>query len=96
MRDFFFILGVVALCTGVLLNTVHRRNGYYETGYALGRARQTMASLQEEHKRLLVDRASLLDPGRLSPIARRNGYAVAAADQVVLLDLDVEPTTVAR
>jgi hypothetical protein len=45
---------------------------------------------------LLVDRASLLDPGRLSPIARRNGYAVAAADQVVLIDLDVEPTTVAR
>jgi cell division protein FtsL len=87
MRDFLFLLVTAALCTASLLSVVSRRNADYDVAYAIGRATQAQRALEEERKRLTVDRASLLDPGRLAPIARRLGYDVASPDQVVVLRL---------
>jgi len=72
----------VVIC---LLNVVSARHAYYATAYDIARATRVQRDLENKRQQLLIDRAALLDPGRLSPIAVRHGFRVATADQIVIV-----------
>ncbi len=83
----FFALALLTVTAAVLclLNVVTARHDYYATAYDIARATRTQRELEDKRKQLLIDRAALLDPGRLSPIAARHGFKVATADQIVIV-----------
>ena len=74
-----------------LLNVVEIRHKYYATAYEIGRATRTQRELEDERKQLAIDRAALLDPARLTPIAARHGFKVATADQIVIVGSPIAP-----
>jgi cell division protein FtsL len=85
MKFFALALLTVAAVVLCLLNVVSARHAYYATAYDIARATRAQRDLEDKRKQLLIDRAALLDPGRLSPIAARHGFKVATADQIVIV-----------
>lgn len=85
MRFFVVALVFFAALVTCMLDVVEANHAYYATGYEIARATRDQRALEDERRQLLIDRAALLDPGRLSPIAARHGLKVATADQVVIV-----------
>jgi cell division protein FtsL len=85
MKFFALTLLTVTAVVLCLLNVVSARHAYYATAYDIARATRVQRDLEDKRKQLLIDRAALLDPGRLSPIAARHGFKVATADQIVIV-----------
>lgn len=85
MRFFSLALATVAALVLCLLNVVEIRHIYYATAYDIARATREQRTLEDERRQLLIDRAALLDPGRLTPVAARHGFKVATADQIVIV-----------
>jgi hypothetical protein len=95
MKFFTLAFATVAALVLCLLNVVELRHVYYSTGYDIARATRDQRTLEDERKQLLIDRAALLDPGRLTPIAARHGFKVATADQIVIVGAPQDPPPVA-
>lgn len=95
MKFFTVTFATVAALVLCLLNVVELRHVYYSTGYEIARATRDQRSLEDDRKQLLIDRAALLDPGRLTPIAARHGFKVATADQIVIVGAPQDPPPVA-
>ena len=91
MRFFILAFSTVAALVVCLMSVVEMRHRYYATAYEIGRATRTQRELEDESKQLLIDRAALLDPARLQPIAIRNGFKVATADQIVIVGAPQTP-----
>ena len=85
MRFFTLAFATVAALVLCLLNVVSTRQAYYASAYDIARATREQRALEDERRQLLIDRAALLDPARLTPIAARHGFNVATADQIVLV-----------
>jgi cell division protein FtsL len=85
MKFFALTLLTVTAVVLCLLNVVSARNVNYTTAYEIARATRVQRALEDKRKQLIIDRAALLDPGRLSPIAARHGFKVATADQIVIV-----------
>jgi cell division protein FtsL len=95
MKFFTVTFATVAALVLCLLNVVELRHVYYSTGYEIARATRDQRTLEDDRKQLLIDRAALLDPGRLTPIAARHGFKVATADQIVIVGAPQDPPPVA-
>ena len=91
MNFFALALATVVALVGCLLNVVEARHRYYATAYDIARATRTQRELEDERKQLQIDRAALLDPARLNPIAARHGFKVATADQIVTVGAPQTP-----
>ena len=95
MKFFVVTLIVFAALVACLLDVVSANHDYYATAYEIARATRDQRTLEDEHRQLLIDRAALLDPGRLTPIAARHGLKVATADQIVLVGQAPAPASAA-
>jgi cell division protein FtsL len=73
----------VAALVGLAARLVSQRHVGVQLGYDIGRATTEQRRLEEEVKRLRIDRAALLDPARLEPVALKYGYKTPGTDDVV-------------
>ena len=85
MRFFLISLTVVTSFTLAGLRLVHDRNQSVALGFELSKALEERQRLEEDLRQLRIDRASLLDPKRLIPLARERGLRVPLPDAVVVL-----------
>ena len=87
MRFFVLALATVAALVLCAIRVVEERNQSVALAYSIAAETRTQRTLEEELRQLRIDRAALLDPTRLTPIAKRNGLIVPTPDQVVVVDV---------
>ena len=85
MRFFLITLTIVTSLVLAGLRLVHDRNQSVALGFELAKALEERQRLEEDLRQLRIDRASLLDPKRLIPLARERGLRVPLPDAVVVL-----------
>ncbi len=88
MRFFLLAVATIAGLVYSALERVEERHAGVALGYEIAQALRTQRALEEEINQLRIDRAALLDPTRLEPIARKRGYRVPAPDQVVVITVE--------
>jgi cell division protein FtsL len=76
------LLTAAALVT-VFTRVVASRHTNVSLGYEIAQATNEQRRLEEELKKLRIDRAALLDPARLQPVATKHGYRVPTPAEVV-------------
>lgn len=86
MRFFVLSLATVAALVWCGIRVVSERNRSVALAYEIAAETRTQRSLEEELRQLRIDRAALLDPTRLTPIAKRNGLKVPTPDQVIVVE----------
>lgn len=89
MRFFVLSLATVAALVWCAIRVVQERNQSVALAYRIAAETRTQRGLEEELRQLRIDRAALLDPTRLTPIAKRNGLDVPTPDQVVVVEAEV-------
>jgi cell division protein FtsL len=67
----------------VFTRVVVSRHTNVSLGYEIAQATNEQRRLEEELKKLRIDRAALLDPARLEPVAVKHGYRVPTPAEVV-------------
>ncbi|MSP73032.1 MAG: hypothetical protein EXR76_12880 [Myxococcales bacterium] len=95
MKFFLLTLLTVTAVVLCLLRVVESRHRFYQTAYQIDRERQLQSTLRNTQRELIIDRAALLAPSRLLPMAERNGYRVAYAAQTVHPDSSTTPQVTA-
>lgn len=85
MRFFVLALATVVALTAAAVRLVGERNRTVELGYELAAAKGEERALEEELRQLRIDRAALLDPKRLAPLAREQGLRSATPDEIVVV-----------
>jgi cell division protein FtsL len=83
MRFFFMVAIVVGALTLAGLRIVHDRN--QAVAFELSKALNERQRIDEDLRQRRIDRAALLDPKRLIPLAKERGLRVPAPDAVVVL-----------
>ncbi|MEZ4474074.1 MAG: cell division protein FtsL [bacterium] len=84
MRFFVLALATVAALVVSAIRVVSARHDGVDLAYRIAAATRTQRALTEEESQLRIDRAALLDPTRLEPIAVRHGFRVPSPDQIVV------------
>ncbi len=84
MRFFFVAATLVGALAWCGMRVVDQRHRAVELGYEIASATATQRDLQDELRQLRIDRAAMLDPKRLEPLAVREGLRVPAPDEVVI------------
>ena len=87
MRFFFVAVLVVAAFVWCGVGVVSRQHQAVALGYDIAEATREQGRLEEELRRLEIDRAALLSTRRLEPLAIRAGLRVPYGDQVVRVGL---------
>ena len=90
MRFFVLCLATVSALVWCAIRVVEERNDSVALAYRIAEQTRTQRGLEEELRQLRIDRAALLDPTRLTPIAQRNGLMVPTPDQVVVVEMERE------
>lgn len=90
MKFFIIALATVAGLVFTALRLVEARHAEVAIGYEIAAEVSTQRALQEEIRQLTIDRAALLDPRRLEPIARAAGLRTPAPDQVVVVAVEAD------
>lgn len=85
MRFFVLALAAVAALTAATVRLVEERNRAVQLGYELAAASGEQRALEEELRQLRIDRAALLDPERLAPLARDHGFRTPSPDEIVVV-----------
>ncbi len=85
MRFFVLALASVAALTAATARLVAERNRSVQLGYELAAATRDQRELQEELRQLRIDRAALLDPVRLAPLASDRGLRTPSPDEIVVV-----------
>ena len=85
MRFFFITTTLIAALTLAGLRLVHDRNQSVALGFELSKALQERQRIEEDLRQRRIDRAALLDPKRLIPLAKERGLRVPAPNAVVVL-----------
>ena len=83
----FFVISV-ALIFGLsasALRVVNERNDAVALGFEISNGMARINELEEELRQLRIDRAALLDPKRLGPLATQHGLRIARPDQIVTM-----------
>ena len=83
MKFFVLTLGTVIALASTAIRVVHERNQGVQIGFAITEQTKMVRTLEEELHQLRIDRAALLAPKRLAPIAEAAGLHVASPDEVV-------------
>lgn len=78
-------LCAVAALTAATVRLVAERNRAVQLGYELAAAAGEQRALEEELRQLRIDRAALLDPERLAPLAQRHGLRTPTPDEIVVV-----------
>ena len=93
MKFFCLALAVVAALVSTAVRVVYERNQTVQLGFDIAEESQKIRKLEEEMHQLRIDRAALLDPKRLAPMARQAGLHVATPDEVVsvYVEGEIEP-----
>jgi cell division protein FtsL len=73
---------VAALATAIAVGHVSRRHDVVRLGYQLSQATERLHELEEEHRQLVLETATLTDPARIRPLAMKLGMAPPAPSQV--------------
>ncbi len=79
-------LCAVAALTAATVRLVTERNRSVQLGYELAAAAGEQRALEEELRQLRIDRAALLDPERLAPLANRHGLRTPTPDEIVVVE----------
>ncbi|MCB9543324.1 MAG: cell division protein FtsL [Myxococcales bacterium] len=87
MRFFVLALVSVAALTAATVRLVNERNRSVQLGYEMAAATRVQRALEEELRQLRIDRAALLDPKRLAPLAREQGLRTPSPDEIVVVHL---------
>lgn len=87
MKFFILSLATVAALAWCAIAVVQERNRSVALAYSIAAETRTERALEEELRQLRIDRAALLDPTRLTPIAQRNGLKVPTPDQIVVVEV---------
>lgn len=90
MRFFVLALVSVAALTAATVRLVGERNRSVQLGYEMAAATRVQRALEEELRQLRIDRAALLDPKRLAPLARDEGLRTPSPDEIVVVHLPAE------
>jgi len=85
MRFFFIAAIVVGALALAGIRVVHDRNQAVALGFELSKALNERQRIDEDLRQRRIDRAALLDPKRLIPLAKERGLRVPAPDAVVVL-----------
>lgn len=85
MRFFVMALMAVAALTAATVRLVTERNRAVQLGYELAAAAGEQRALEEELRQLRIDRAAMLDPERLAPLAERHGLRSPTPDEIVVV-----------
>lgn len=78
-------LVAVSALTAATVRLVVERNRAVQLGYELAAASSEQRALEEEMRQLRIDRAALLDPVRLAPLAERHGLRTPTPDEIVVV-----------
>ncbi len=89
-------LAAVAALTAATVRLVAERNRAVQLGYELAAASSDQRALEEELRQLRIDRAALLDPVRLAPLAERHGLRTPSPDEIVVVPPPAKATETAR
>jgi cell division protein FtsL len=73
---------ITVLVTGVALFRVARRHEIVRLGYELSRATARLREVEEEHRRLELERATLSSPDRIRALATSLGMVAAPPDRI--------------
>lgn len=85
MRFFILAFATVAALSASAVRVVAERHVGIDLAYRIATATRDQRALAEELSQLRIDRAALLDPTRLEPVALKHGLRVPAPDQVVVV-----------
>ena len=85
MRFFVLTLCTVAALVWQGTKVVAARQQEVQRGFEIADATSEQHRLEEELRKLRIDRAALLDPKRLEQAALADGLRVPAPDQVVVV-----------
>ncbi len=88
MRFFLLAVATIAGLVWSAKGRVEARHQGVALGYEIAGGMRTRRTLEEEIRQLRIDRAALLDPTRLEPIALARGYHVPSPDQVVVIQVE--------
>ena len=83
MRFFLLTALTVIALASTAIRVVHERNQSVQLGFSIAEQTKAFRALEEEIHQLRIDRAALLDPKHLAPIAIGAGLHVATPDEVV-------------
>jgi cell division protein FtsL len=87
MRFFVLAVAAVAVLTWCGVRVVTQRHRAVALGYDIATATGKQHGLEDELRRLEIDRAALLAPGRLVEIAQAAGLRDPSGDQIVRINL---------
>lgn len=85
MRFFLIAVSTVAALVYIAVGVVERQHIGVAIAFDISAETSTQTRLEDELRQLRIDRAALLDPTRLTPLAERNGLRVPAPDQVIVV-----------
>lgn len=85
MRFFVVALATVGALTWCGVQVVTNRHREVALGFSIADATAEQRRLEDELRKLRIDRAALLDPKRLEKAALADGLKVPAPDQVVVV-----------
>lgn len=88
MRFFILAFATIGSLTWSAVQVVSERQVGVDLAYRIASSTRTQRTLTEELNQLRIDRAALLDPTRLEPLAVKHGLRVPAPDQVVVVGPD--------
>lgn len=88
MRFFILTLVTIGAIVATAVNIIHERNRGVTLGFKIDAAGKKIRLLEEELHQLRIDRAALLDPRRLAPLARNEGLHIATPDEIVPMPLE--------
>lgn len=96
MRFFVLTLAALAALTAATVRLVTERNRSVQLGYELAAASNEQRALEEQLRQLRIDRAALLDPKRLAPLARDRGLRSPTPDEIVVVRVEPREATDGR
>ena len=87
----FFVISVAFIfgLSASALRVVNERNDAVALGFEISNGMARINDLEEELRQLRIDRAALLDPKRLGPMAREFGLRIARPDQIVTMGAEL-------
>ena len=91
MKYFMTLFIAISVLVSAAITVVHERNQAVNYGFRIDAANKEIAVLEEDLHQLRIERAALLDPRRLGPIAVSQGLKVARPDEVVPMPLESAP-----
>ncbi len=85
MKFFVITVSLIFGLSASALRVVNERNDAVALGFEISNGMARINELEEEKRQLRIDRAALLDPKRLAPLAQQHGLRIARPDQIVTM-----------